>query len=232
MEFKTLSIIPNTEQVGEGVVTGYLAGFNVLDSVGDIILPGAFTKSIQENGPTGTRRIKHLWMHDQGVILGTYAELTEDEFGLKFTVPITPTTFGKDVLELYRAGDINEHSIGFISVKSKMIPSSDSRFKKIRQLQEVQLFEGSAVTIMAANPDTPTLSVKSGDLMPRLLGLKSMIESGKLSPDDILARINALIGGEPTLQPEPEVKIDSTRDLQPLDTQLDNLRRWVSELKN
>ena len=250
MEFKTLSINidPRDDQdrageLGEGIVSGYLAGFNVLDDVGDIILPGAFTKGIQENGPGGTRRIKHLWMHDRNAILGTYTELVEDDFGLRFQLKITPTTLGNDVLALYRAGDINEHSIGFVTIKYKMIPSWDPRFKKIRQLQEIRLFEGSAITLLAANPDTPTLNVKSADTVSRLAEIKKAIEAGDLSRDDILAQIDALTNGtgaggdseittqEKALPTEPEAKAPTQIDLQPLASRIDELRKIVATLK-
>ena len=35
----------------KGIVTGYFADFNSIDSDGDIIRPGAFSKSISEWGP-------------------------------------------------------------------------------------------------------------------------------------------------------------------------------------
>jgi phage head maturation protease len=35
----------------KGIVTGYFSDFNSIDSDGDIIKPGAFQKSISQNGP-------------------------------------------------------------------------------------------------------------------------------------------------------------------------------------
>ena len=49
----------------------YGSAFGNEDSDGDIIMPGAYTKTILENGP-GSRqpRIKHLQQHDPRRILG------------------------------------------------------------------------------------------------------------------------------------------------------------------
>jgi len=39
----------------KGIVTGYFSDFNSIDSDGDIIKPGAFTKSISQNGPSSAK---------------------------------------------------------------------------------------------------------------------------------------------------------------------------------
>ena len=49
--------------VQTGIVTGYFSVFGNLDSDGDIVLPGAFKKTIKENGPDSSKpRILHLYM--------------------------------------------------------------------------------------------------------------------------------------------------------------------------
>jgi phage head maturation protease len=48
----------------KGIVTGYFAAFNNKDSDGDIIVKGAFAKTIKERGPQSSKpRIKHLLDH-------------------------------------------------------------------------------------------------------------------------------------------------------------------------
>jgi phage head maturation protease len=37
----------------QGIVTGYYSVFGNIDSDGDMIMPGAFLKTISENGPEG-----------------------------------------------------------------------------------------------------------------------------------------------------------------------------------
>ena len=44
----------------QGIITGYFSVFGNIDSDKDMIMPGAFKKSIQTQGA----RIKHLWQHD------------------------------------------------------------------------------------------------------------------------------------------------------------------------
>jgi len=74
---------------------------------------------------------------------------------LRFTSKITETSYGKDVIKLYKEGVFNEHSVGFEIVKS------DNK-AGYREIKEIKLWEGSTVT-WGANPNTPIESIKSWD---------------------------------------------------------------------
>ena len=145
MEYKSVSIEINPDdcELEQGIVTGYASVFGNCDSTGDIMDSGAFTKTLQENAP----RIKMLYMHDMSLVLGL-PELSCDDYGLKFTAQIIPTSYGTDALALLRAGAISECSIGFETIKSKMIPSPSPNFTKARLLQEVKLWDISAVVML------------------------------------------------------------------------------------
>jgi HK97 family phage prohead protease len=134
-------------------VTVYYSAFGNVDSDGDVIMPGAFTKSIKENGPQGKNRIWHLFNHSTDKPVSKPKELSEDTFGLKAVVKMPNTTLGRDTYELYKDGHITEHSIGFKTVKSQ----SKTGYNEIN---EIQLFEGSSV-LWGANSNTPTVMVKS-----------------------------------------------------------------------
>lgn len=134
-------------------VTVYYSAFGNVDSDGDVIMPGAFTKSIKENGPQGKNRIWHLFNHSTDKPVSKPKELSEDSFGLKAVVKMPNTTLGRDTYELYKDGHITEHSIGFKTVKSQAKTGYN-------EINEIQLFEGSSV-LWGANSNTPTVMVKS-----------------------------------------------------------------------
>lgn len=151
--------LPNSVKdvdAARGVVCGYASSFNVVDDGNDMVLPGAFTKTIAHQGP-GSRqpRIKFLYQHDTTQILGVPQLLKEDGFGLYFEAKIAPTTLGRDVLTLYQEGCITEHSIGYETVEAEW-----DRSHAVRLLKELRLFEFSSVTF-GMNPETPTVAVKS-----------------------------------------------------------------------
>jgi HK97 family phage prohead protease len=131
----------------------YYSAFGNVDSDGDIITPGAFTKTLKENGPQAKNRVWHLMNHSTDKPIAKPFSMQEDAFGLKAQVKLPNTTLGNDLYELYKAGHITEHSIGFQTVKSQ----SKGQFNEIT---EIKLYEGSSV-LWGANANTPTVSVKA-----------------------------------------------------------------------
>jgi HK97 family phage prohead protease len=139
----------------QGIVTGYYSVFGNIDSDGDMIMPGAFLKTISENGPEGKNRIMHLWQHNPLEPIGKPSVLKEDAEGLYFETKLAQTSRGIDTLKLYEDGIINEHSIGFNVVKKET--KSDHT-----AIHEIKLWEGSTVT-WGANSATRTTGMKSMD---------------------------------------------------------------------
>jgi HK97 family phage prohead protease len=129
-EFSDLQV-----DVDSRTISGYASVFNVIDSDGDLITKGSFSKTLNEN----KARIVHLYQHNPVQLLGRPAVLIEDEKGLYFETTIADTALGNEVLELYRNGTIKEHSIGFQTVKSTNRGSYN-------EISEVKLFEFSSVT--------------------------------------------------------------------------------------
>lgn len=136
------------------IVTGYFSTFGNLDSDGDIMMPGAFKRSIQDWGPDGKGRIKHLQNHNTNLPLGKPIVLKEDEIGLYYESKLVETSFGTDFIKMVEGGLITEHSIGFSTIREQKTASGN-------EIQDVKLFEGSSLTAWGANEDTPMLGFKS-----------------------------------------------------------------------
>lgn len=132
------------------------AKFGNLDSDNDVIVRGAFAKSIQERGPEsqGNRKIKMLRYHDFQHEIGLVKSLEETTEHLMVIADLGNSTKGNDAFLDYQDGIITEHSIGFMLVQDK-INILDSG---IRELKEVILMEVSAVTF-GANSETPVFGV-------------------------------------------------------------------------
>jgi HK97 family phage prohead protease len=121
----------------QGRIIGYFSVFGNIDSDGDMIMPGSFKRTIQNNG----HRIKHLWQHDSTKPLAA-PQVSEDSYGLVFDSTISKTSYGRDVLQLYIDGVVNEHSIGYQVLRSE-------KRAGYTELQELKLWEGSTVTFAA-----------------------------------------------------------------------------------
>ena len=136
----------------EGTFSGYGAVFSNIDSGGDIIEPGAFTKTIAE----GIGRVKILSGHNDSLLpIGIPTELREDAKGLFMSAKISDTTLGRDVKTLIHDGVLCELSIGYDPVVF------DYDENGIRHLREVKLWEISVVT-WAMNEQAIVTEVKAG----------------------------------------------------------------------
>lgn len=139
----------------EGIFDGYAAVFNNEDLGRDVILPNAFTKSLQRR-PAG--KVKMLRQHDAEEPIGVWLDLIEDKKGLRAKGKlILDTVKGRETYALMRAGALDGLSIGFRTVKDRF-----DRAKGIRYLEEVDVPEISVVTF-PLNPRATVSTVKGHD---------------------------------------------------------------------
>jgi len=122
-----------------GVFEGYASKFGNEDQGADIVVKGAFARSLKERG---TKGIKMLHEHDCFAPIGRWLDLVEDDYGL--------LAKGKLLLELPKAKEVHTLlkeevvdglSIGFRVVKATSQRGSDA----VRMLEEVDLREISTV---------------------------------------------------------------------------------------
>ncbi len=158
-EYKSLVSSVKDVDKKSGIVTGYFAAFDNIDSYGDMIVKGAFKKTIVERGPLGTKQIKHLFQHDTYTPIGRVDVLKEDKTGLYFETTFSQTQQAQDVLTQYAEGIYNEHSIGYRTMKEERVDDGNGNFV-CWKLTEVKLWEGSTVT-WGANANTPFTGFKS-----------------------------------------------------------------------
>ncbi len=146
----------------KGIVTGYFANFNTLDADNDIIVPGAFTKTISERGPSSARpRIKYLLDHDTSKALGVLTVLQEDTQGLRYEAQAGTHALGQDYVKMVDSGIITEHSFGYQVMKKETINPDAGWDKQQRRLTELQMWEGSALQTWGANENTPITGMKA-----------------------------------------------------------------------
>ena len=162
-DFNTLVIGIKDVDGKKGIVTGYASDFDSLDSDGDIIKKGAFTKTLSLNGPRSQApRIKHLLNHSPSQPLGVLIDLKEDDKGLYYESKIGSHSLGTDFIKMVESGLIKEHSIGYQVKKFNQVKSRDE-YKEgdiRRELTELRLWELSSLTAWGANPNTPLTGLK------------------------------------------------------------------------
>jgi HK97 family phage prohead protease len=150
MENKTFTI-DNLKAVDDEprTIEGFGSIFNNIDSYGDIVLPGAFVKSIKKRKP------KMLWQHRSDMPIGAWDVVKETPEGLYLKGRIFDTQMGNDAYTLLKGGAIDGLSIGYTTKLYEIDSKANTR-----KLKEVDLFETSLVTFPANEKATVT-NVKS-----------------------------------------------------------------------
>lgn len=158
----------------QGIVEHIVAVMGNVDMGGDIIHPGAFTKTLAERG-LKVRVCDQHNTHSVLNVLGHPVEIREIGRGelpteLLMLYPeatgalVAKTQYnmetpeGRGAFKRIAAGDIGEYSIGYDAIEYDY-SQSDSK-ERVRNLREVRLWEYSPV-IWGMNPATMTLSAKS-----------------------------------------------------------------------
>lgn len=171
--------------VPKGIVTGYLAHFGSRDSDGDILVRGAFAKSIKERGPEGSQLIKHLLDHKKDHVIAKFLDLKEDNIGLYYESKVGRHTNGRDFLLMVEDGLINQHSFGFNRIPAREQKKSDGNY-----MHEVAIKEGSSLQFLGSNPNTPIIGIKSEtEVLEYAEKLEKAIRDGSYSDDTILKLI-------------------------------------------
>lgn len=216
--------------VKQGIVVGYFAHFNSKDAAGDIIIPGAFKKTISENLP----RIKHLLDHDRTKAVGKILSLEEDNIGLKYESKAGRDTKGRDFLLMCEDGIITEHSFGYDTIDQEQ--KSDGNY-----LTQLKMWEGSSLQAWGCNENTPLVGLKEykhSELIERMKTIEDGIRNGKYSDDAFirlekeLKAINHLLSllTLDTTKPEP-IKEETTLPGLKYDVAVEAIKHYLNNNK-
>jgi HK97 family phage prohead protease len=161
LEYKSVALEMKASSKEEGVYEGYFSIFGNVDDGGDIIMPGAFSKTIQER----QKRVKVLFGHNWDKLIGPYPEvLHEDAKGLYAKGRLTISKGGNrgafyadEAWALMKDQALNEGSIAYSPLPGRY-EYNDSY--TVRTLHEVKLYEISLVPL-GMNPLTEVAAVKA-----------------------------------------------------------------------
>jgi hypothetical protein len=139
-----------------GEFEGYGSIFGNKDSYADIIMPGAFQKSLSAWAEKG-RLPAMLWQHRMDEPIGIYTEIKEDEVGLyvKGRLLIDDDPLARRAHGHMKAGSLTGMSIGYMLGDWEY-----SRDKEAWMVKEVDLWEVSLVTF-PANEEARISNVKT-----------------------------------------------------------------------
>jgi hypothetical protein len=187
---------------------GYGSVFGNVDLGGDVIAPGAFTKSLKRYQKEQSLPLM-FWAHDPAQVPGMWTEMSEDSRGLYVKGVLADTQLGNEVRTLLGMKAVRGLSIGF-SVPAKGIEYDDD----LRVIKEADLWEVSVVSL-PMNPRATVTMAKTrlsaaGEYVPtvqELAAIKRELEAWFRSRGftKAAAKAYASITFGDGATPEPEV---------------------------
>lgn len=163
----------------EGIVEAIVSVFGVIDSYKDIVMPGAYTKTLTEN----KKKLRVLDAHNADSVLRVIGiplalrEIEREELPAEVlarypeatgglwtqTKYLLDTPEGLGAFKRIAAGAVDEYSIGYETIKADVEKMQvDGENIPIRLLREIKLWEYGPV-IWGANPATTTVGVKGDE---------------------------------------------------------------------
>ncbi len=188
-EYKAISLKINADNIEGRIVPGLAAIIGNVDSGLDRIMPGAFTKTLQER----KSRIKHLWQHEMWdpptAVIKDIKEVGADELpdivlekfpdalgALQVDREYLKTDRGEETFQGVIMGAITAMSFAYDVMESSFVTPDEGDHKDItiRRLHELRLWETSDVN-WGMNEAT-VASKSSQDLM--IDHLKKLVAGG------------------------------------------------------
>jgi len=154
---------------------GYASTFGNVDLGRDIILPGAFQRSIAEHKRAGSNP-SMFWMHRADQVPGAWREVREDGDGLYVKGELADTPLGAEIKTLLSMKAVRGLSIGGRTIKADFDTDGN------RRIAEFDLMEISVVSL-AMNPLAQVSAAKaarlsdSGEYVPSVTEFERMLRT-------------------------------------------------------
>lgn len=150
IKFGTLIKVEEIKAAGDDwEVSGYASTFGNVDLGYDVIMPGAFDKTLSDG-----HRIGFFHSHDPRMVLGVPKSLKTDKAGLLGRFKISKTTLGADTHQLLKDDAFGGFSIGYWAKETDYTDNGE-----VRQIHELELVEVSLVAT-PMNPEAVITGVK------------------------------------------------------------------------
>jgi uncharacterized protein len=149
----TLTVSLEIKSLKDREFDGHGSVFKNVDLGGDIVMPGAFKRSLNQHKRDGSLP-QMFWMHDPSRVPGKWLDMHEDDEGLAVRGVLAPTDLGNEIHTLLKMDAVRGLSIGY--------RTRDQDFDKDgnRLIKEADLWEVSVVSL-PMNPLAQIAHVKS-----------------------------------------------------------------------
>jgi HK97 family phage prohead protease len=131
--------------------SGYGSVFGNVDLGGDVVMPGAFRKSLSAKQG---KLPQMFWAHDPAQVPGKWVDMSEDKRGLVVKGVLADTPLGNEIHTLLKMEAVRGLSIGYVTKEQEFEEDGT------RLIKEVDLWEVSIVSL-PMNPLAEVVHAKS-----------------------------------------------------------------------
>jgi HK97 family phage prohead protease len=148
-----LTVPLEVKRLSDREFEGYGSIFGNVDLGGDVVVPGAFKRSLAQHQKSGSLPAL-FWMHDPSRVAGKWVDMSEDKNGLRVKGVLADTPLGNEIRTLLQMEAVKGLSIGYRTL--------DQDFDKDgnRLIKEAELWEVSVVSL-PMNPLAQVVHAKS-----------------------------------------------------------------------
>lgn len=151
-----------SDEIPDGEFTALVSVFGTVDSVGDVVMPGAFAKTLARYSEKGAQ-IPIVWSHDwddpfSHIGYATAAEETAAGLQVTGRLDIGDNPKAAQVYRLLKGGRVRDFSFAY-DVKDSAPATRDGA--EVMELRELDVFEVGP-TLVGAHRDTELYSIKTG----------------------------------------------------------------------
>ncbi len=151
---------------------GHGSVFSNADYGGDIVMPGAFKRSLAQHRKAGGMPAM-FWMHDSASVPGKWIEMAEDKKGLAVKGVLAVTPLGDEVYTLLKMDAVSGMSIGYRTIDQDYDKDGN------RLIKEAELWEVSVVSL-PMNPLAQVTHVKTrlsarGEYVPSIREFENIL---------------------------------------------------------
>lgn len=206
---QTLSVSLELKSLEARQFEGHGSVFGNVDLGGDIVVRGAFRKTLAEHKRNGTMP-QMFWMHDPSRVPGKWLEMSEDDAGLAVKGVLADTELGNEMRTLAKMKAVRGLSIGYVPTDVDYDRDGN------RVIKSVDLWEVSLVSL-AMNPLARVEATKArlshlGEYVPDARELENILRKcgmSQLTAKRVISAIREL----PNLDDTGIRDVDRTRDV-------------------
>lgn len=198
MNYKTMQL--KADEAGK--ISGFFSTYEKTpDSYGDIILPGAFTKTIEKRKASG-HPFPLCFNHDFSAVIGACNTVEEKENGPYIEADFLDTQLGQDVRKMVQSGAIYQFSFAYDVLKRRDANDEERKNGVMNVLEELEVYEVSVVTV-PANQNAQVTDIKSA-IEARVKAGRRNSKSDEDTIKECIAMLQSLIETEDRVDDNPE----------------------------